>query len=129
MDLNDCLEMTQKIEERKIVLICRFVGGDLQLICGGGDKAHIGAVSLAIPYRNDRGTLSASVSTLTAPGHRDDAISRALAERFAKELGRVTAAICGIHYEHASPELLQKIQKTVADMADEMVETLRGATL
>ncbi len=124
--MNHKLELKRDIEERDVILSCRFVGEDIELLCSGGDRAHIGAVSLAIPYRNDRGTFSASVSTLTVPEHRDDAISRALAERFAKGLGRVTIAICGIHFENASPSLIQTIQETVADMAGEMLEKVRG---
>jgi|GEM_PF-295357 len=127
MDLNDCLEIRREIEGKEICLSCRFVGGDLELRCTGGDEAHIGAVSLALPYRNERGTFSASVSTLTVPGHRDDAISIALAERFAKAFGRTTAAVCGIHFEHASPARIQKILEIVAGMAGEMEEKVQGS--
>jgi len=127
MDKKEYSEIIRTVESREITLSCRFIGNDLHLFCYGGDKAHIGAASLAIPYRNKSGMLSASVSTLTAPEHRDDAISRALAERFAKALGCVTIVVCGIHYENASPALIQLIQETVSDMAGELQEYYSAA--
>ena len=119
-------EIERSIGGKRIVLACVFIGSDVHVICYGGDKAHEGAISLAAPYKNDKGTLSASVSTLTAPGHRDDAISRALAEHFSKALGCVATAVCGIHFEKATPDLIKTIQDTVSAMADELLITVRN---
>ena len=73
-------------------------GGDLNAVITGGELPHIGAVALA-QYEPER--QSATVSVLTAYGHRDDAV----ASRFAKALaaaGRCCAsAAAGIHVDGA----------------------------
>ncbi len=124
MNAHENTEFRRCIDGKEILLTYRFIGNDLHLFCYGGDSPHVGAVSLAIPYRNASGTMSASVSTLTAPNHRDDAISQFLAVRLAKALGCVTLAVCGIHYENATKDLIQKIQATVDGLADELLQNM-----
>ena len=73
-------------------------GGDFSAVVTGGEGPHVGAVALA-QYEPER--RSATVSVLTAYGHRDDAVAR----RFAKALaaaGRCNAsATVGIHVDGA----------------------------
>ena len=76
-------------------------GGDLSAVVTGGETPHVGAVALA-QYEPER--CSATVSVLTAYGHRDDAV----ALRFAKALaaaGRCNAAATvGIHVDGADAD-------------------------
>lgn len=125
MNESEKSQITHILEGKRITLAYCFIGKNFHLLCYGGDKAHIGATSLAIPYRNSSGTLSASVSTLTVPEHRDDTLSKTLAERFAKVLGCVTTVVCGIHYDEASPFLIQRIQETVSEMAEALLRIIQ----
>ena len=78
-------------------------GADIVAVVSGGERPHVGAVALA-QYEPDR--QSATVSVLTAFGHRDDAV----AARFSKALsaaGRCSAAVSvGIHVDGADSETL-----------------------
>ena len=79
-------------------------GRDWSVCVCGGEKHHVGAVSLA-QYEPDRD--SATVSTLTAFTHRDDAVSA----RFAKALSAAfrcnVSVSVGIHVDDASPDELR----------------------
>lgn len=67
----------------------------------GGDRPHIGAVSVADP--------DGGVHTTLFAGHRDDAISRAWAEAFAKA-GHLPAVVeAGVHYDAISSEGIQEV--------------------
>ncbi len=95
-------------------------GDDLAALVSGGEKPHVGAAALA-QYEPER--QSATVSVLTAYGHRDDAV----ASRFAKALaaaGRCSAAVsAGVHVDQASPEDISALQDSCAQC---LAALLRG---
>ncbi len=82
-------------------------GTDLTAVVSGGERPHVGAAALA-QYEPERH--SATVSVLTAYGHRDDAV----AARFAKALaaaGRCTAAVSvGVHVDDADARAIEALQ-------------------
>ena len=82
-------------------------GGDLSAVVTGGELPHVGAVALA-QYEPER--RSATVSVLTAYGHRDDAV----AVRFAKALaaaGHCSAAVTvGIHVDGADAAAIAQLR-------------------
>ncbi len=65
----------------------------------------LAARSLAVPYEND-GENSASVSTLTALTHREDIISRQLAESLCKQFKTSVAVSSQIHWNKFQGNLL-----------------------
>lgn len=118
-------ELERLISNQKITLKAVLIGNDIQVLCYGGDKPHIGAVSLAVPYESGNMT-GASVSTLTALTHREDLISRQLAEGFCKSLKASVAVSCGIHFDQISKELILEIQDVVMDMSKELINELQN---
>lgn len=42
---------TEVFQNRPVELRFETIGRDLMVICSGGDRAHIGSLSLAQPYR------------------------------------------------------------------------------
>jgi len=113
----------EKIEGRlKIRLDARKIGTDLLIIITGGES-HIGAVGA--------GTKSvsklATSSVITLPGHRDDRIAKDAAEQISKKFGCNCAVIAGIHYDHISPEEIDKIVFMVDDLIEKLEEALRTA--
>lgn len=96
-------------------------GGDVSVTVRGGTGHHVGAVSLAL-YEPDRG--SATVSTITAPGHRDDAVSA----RFAKELSRslrcTVSVTAGVHIDHASQSELETLRQNCEECLRLLLERL-----
>ena len=117
-------EIVRLINNMKISLKAVMIGADIQVLCYGGDKPHIGAVSLAVPYERDS-ISQASVSTMTALTHREDLMSRQLAENFSKHLKATVAVSCGIHFDQISKELIVKIQDEVLDMSKHLIRELQ----
>ncbi len=91
----------------RVTAILERCGGDLTACVRGGERPHVGAVALA-QYEPER--QSATVSVLTAYGHRDDAV----AARFAMALaaaGRGTAAVSvGVHVDNADGDDIAALQ-------------------
>jgi hypothetical protein len=119
------LEFVRLINNKKITLKAVMIGCDVQVLCYGGDKPHISAVSLAVPYESD-GKNGASVSTLTALTHREDLISRQLAESLCKHLKTSVAVSCEIHFEQITKELIVKIQNEVLEMSKDLICELQA---
>ena len=101
----------------------RRCGGDLAVAVLGGEREHVGAVSLAL-YEPERD--SATVSTVTVPGHRDDAV----AARFAKELSRAlrctVSVTAGVHIDGASPEEIGTLLQNAEQCLSELLARLTG---
>lgn len=79
------------------------MGDDLVLMLTGGSKPHIGAVALAIPYKE-----TSSASLLSVYGHKDGEIAKPLAEKVSKEIKKTVIVIVGIHLDNATKEDIQK---------------------
>lgn len=69
-------------------------GEDLVVFIGGGERPHIGSLSLASA---DCVPLSACI-----PGHKDYVVSSRAAKRVTKETGRSCVVVAGLHVEGAS---------------------------
>lgn len=113
-------EIRRSVGEYDISLRADWVGADLHVFCTGGQRTHIGAVTLALPYQNGPG-YSASLSTLSAPGHQDEAVGRTLAKLLCKRLGKNIVVCAGIHYDQADRALLEQIVETVEAMGRELL--------
>lgn len=75
-------------------------GEDLVVTISGGEKPHIGAVSLAV-YEPERD--SATVSTITVYSHRDDVCAQTCAKMLSKELKCTVTCSVGVHIDNAKP--------------------------
>lgn len=86
------------------------LGPDLLVVVTGG-AAHIGSITAGTPHPGIRAPLlqSATVSTFSYPGHRDAEIGDRFAKVLCAKWGRKTVVICGIHYDEASPALIERI--------------------
>ena len=99
-------------------------GGDLLARVCGGEAPHVGAAALA-QYEPER--QSATVSVLTAYGHRDDAV----ASRFAKALaaaGKCTAAVsAGLHVDGAGAAEIALLRRNSEDCLAQLLAALDAA--
>lgn len=88
----------------------------IQVLLAGGDKAHIGAVSIA-DSNGER-------MTRCFPGHREDTIS----EKWSTEINKKTAVpvvvSVGIHYDHANREEIRGILEKTDTLLSEILEEL-----
>jgi hypothetical protein len=100
------------------------VGDDLCLIISGGDRPHIGAVTLSVPrpsLAND-GVNSASTSVLTLTGHKDDDLARLISTMLASKLNKHVVVICGIHLDEITPEEIDMVENMVMETIEEIVK-------
>jgi len=87
-------------------------GSDVVLHLDGGDRPHVGAVSLATYVKEeDRVTMR----SLVAERHREDEVTERVARAVAQELHCTAAVLAGIHYD----ELDQAGIDSIRSLADE----------
>lgn len=94
------------------------VGEDWCVICSGGERPHIGSVSLSQSYCSASGKPAADLSCLSVHGHKDTEISNLLAHQIAKTTGKNAAVICGIHYQDLNHEQIGEIIALCREMCD-----------
>lgn len=116
---------TAKLSRGELRLAVIPMGEDLLLALSGGDAPHIGTALLSLPRESLAGPgRSATSSILNVPGHMDDIPARRIAERFARERGVRIACVCGIHFDAATPELLQEILDASDALAQKALQAL-----
>jgi len=94
----------------------------------GGERPHVGAVSISIPRRSlkDPSKLSASSSVFTLVGHKDDEIARPFSEKLSKELNQVVVVVAGIHVEQATNNDIKCLILNSMQIAENLVEKLKS---
>ena len=80
------------------------LGEDWSVALTGGERPHIGAVALGVPYDKPDGGWSACVSVLTLPTHKEDALARLCADRLARAARHTVTVCCGIHTDALTKE-------------------------
>ena len=83
-------------------------GDDWCIAVCGGEKQHVGAVSLG-QYEPERD--SATVSTITVHTHRDDAVAARFAKAIATACRCTVTVTVGIHVDDAGAAELALLQK------------------
>lgn len=78
-------------------------GEDLVIFIGGGEKPHVGSLSLAAA---GGAPVSASV-----PGHKDYVVSSRAAMRVSLETGKACVVVAGLHVEDASKSDIELLLK------------------
>ncbi len=112
----------------KLHLIAIFSGDDLIVVIFGGDRPHIGSVTVAYPPFTDeekkkKGKEGVVLDTIPLPGHKDYVVSEMVAEKVSRVLGRVVAVSAGIHIEKASKAEIEEVLKNSEKLADSFLNT------
>jgi hypothetical protein len=79
-----------------------------QVLLTGGDRGHIGAVSVAEP--------GSPTQTMTFPGHKDHLLSAPWAEALAARWHCRVCVTCGIHYDGLNREGLTAVLAAAASL-------------
>ena len=97
-------------------------GGDLCIVLTGGDRPHIGTVTLSVPRPSlaDSTRTSATTSVLNLTGHKDGEAAQYLSQRLAAALGATVVVTGGIHVDDIRPGEI----KTVLHLVDRLTTTL-----
>ena len=97
-------------------------GEDLCIVLTGGDRPHIGTVTLSVPRPSlaDATRTSATTSVLNLTGHKDGEAAQYLSERLAATLGTTVVVTGGIHVDDIRPDEI----RTVLDLVDRLTTAL-----
>lgn len=107
----------------------RWIGDDLMVNLWGGEKPHIGAVSVAQPRPSlkDPQQISASASVICLLGHKEDELARAAALKIAQAMNANTVVTAGMHWDDLSPEGIQQVLKNSVALIDLILLHLQQA--
>lgn len=104
----------------KVSLKSYKMGDDLVLLLQGGEKPHIGAVALAIPYKE-----TASASLISAPEHKDGDLAKPLSEKVAKALKTKVILVVGIHIDDATQKDINQLINNSKSVINNFIEKMR----
>jgi hypothetical protein len=116
------MEIIEGKDKYKVKLVAIKSGEDLTIIISGGEKPHIGTIAVSIPRPSlkDSNKVSASTSVFTLTGHKEDELSKQIAENITKITKKVTVVIVGLHIEKATSKdvecLIKNTQKVVSKL-------------
>ncbi len=102
-------------------------GEGLVVVVTGGDRPHVGSVSLAEPRESLRGgETSATVSTLNRMGHKDDAIGNLFADVLARRTGLPCVATCGVHVDGLDASGIEQVLTLAQALLGDLLAALDG---
>lgn len=104
----------------------QIIGQDLLVAIWGGEKPHIGAITVAQPRPSlqDPDLVSSSASVICLPGHKEDELSRKAALKISKTMNANTVVTAGIHWDYLSTEGIQQVVKNSDHLVDLILQEL-----
>ncbi len=89
----------------------RFIGQDVLVAISGGEKPHIGAVSVAQaePSLRDPNVTSATASVICLIGHKEDELAKSVSEVLSAKLNTQVVVTAGIHWDNLTEEGIQAV--------------------
>lgn len=104
----------------------RLIGKDLLVAIWGGEKPHIGAVSVAQPRPSlkDPTMTGATASVFCFLGHKEDEPAKAASEILAATLNTQVVVTAGIHWDDISEEGIRKVIRNIQILVDLILEKI-----
>ena len=98
----------------------RWIGKDLLVAIWGGEKPHIGAVSVAQPRPSlkDPKDTSATASVICMLGHKEDELAKAISEVLAATLNTPVVVAAGIHWDNIDEEGIRSVTRNSEILVD-----------
>lgn len=95
------IDLHRKIYNKDILVSMAVTGTGTQIFVTGGDKPHIGAVTVIDP--------SGQENTICFPNHREDVIATKWAKRIYNVTSQPVVVSAGIHFDNASKEMIAEV--------------------
>jgi hypothetical protein len=105
-----------------------WAGEDLLILVTGGQRPHLGAVAMAAPRPSlaDPGAVSATTTVFCYPGHKEDELAKALAQRLASALNVKVTVAAGAHWDGLSGEDIAQVRANALDLGELLLAALRA---
>ena len=105
------------------------IGSDILVSVWGGTRPHIGAVGIAVPRHSlkDRRKWSATSSTFTFLGHKEDTLVKEISEKLATQLRKNVVVTAGLHWNSISPQEIKIIEDLTKALSDRILKKLLPA--
>ena len=118
--------VTTDKEAYNLEAFVKQIGQDFLVAIYGGEKPHIGAVSVAQPRASlkDPEVISATASVLCLPGHKEDELVKATSEILSAALNTSVVVTAGIHWDNINEEGIDKIIANSKILVDRILETI-----
>ena len=114
------------LERGRIIINIKsiMVGQDLCVIISGGDRPHIGCVTLSVPRPSlaDISAISATTSVLNLVGHKDDEAARYASHTISSRLNKNVVVTCGIHVDDITSEEIEVTIELLKELTDRLIE-------
>jgi hypothetical protein len=108
-------------------LHCRalMIGEDLTVLIEGGE-AHVGSVAIGLPRPSLRSPdrLSATTSIFNVVGHKDDALSRPLADDLSAATDRTVVVVAGCHLPEITPTEIEEVLENLKAVSRRLLEII-----
>ncbi len=102
----------------------RIIGRDLLVAIWGGEKPHIGAVSIAQPRTSLKNSCqtSASASVYCLLGHKEDDLSRMVSLKIASALNSLVVVTVGIHWDNINEDGISAVFANCRNLTGKIIE-------
>jgi len=97
-------------------------------LCGflTGGEAYVGGVAYAVPRPKSSGEgLTADLSTICGPGHKDVYVAQAVAKTLCLATNETVCICAGLHLDHASRAQIEEMMDNCAQAAQQAAEAYK----
>lgn len=89
----------------------------IHILLVGGDRSHIGAVSICEP--------GGTPETILRAGHKEPYISTPWSQTISQATGSCCTVACGIHYDNATAAQIAEIMEAVRVLLDTVLSAMQ----
>lgn len=120
------LDLTMERGRIRINIKAFSIGEDLCVIISGGDRPHIGCVTLSVPRPSllDESKTSATTSLLNLIGHKDDEAAKYVSKTLSSRLNKNVVVTCGIHVDNITVEEIDVTLTLLKELTDNLIKKL-----
>ena len=123
------IRITKGVSPYDVWAEIQHVGEDIQIIIGGGERPHIGAVAFAepseknhpvtgLPINDNKSDAKCKVTTVVGEGHKEKEVAATFAEAFCEKFKVNISVSAGIHTDDASTQEIELFLKNIALLLD-----------
>jgi len=120
------LAMSARKGKLKVNAAVHEMGPDILVALWGGTYPHIGAVGIAQVRKSLKAPeeTSATSSVFTFLGHKEDELTKPLAEEITRTLARNAVVVAGIHWDNLTDDEIKMVGKLCRRLTEKIIKKL-----